>query len=320
MSRATTMARPRVAVLGGGRFAQAARLLIGGNADVVVWVRAGQARRAIADQGVVVDEDIQRVVAAADVIFLAVPAPAFGEVVDAFAGAARGDQILVHGARGVGDGFTLPHRLVRERCCIKKIAALGGPLYVDDAAAGRPLSVALASRFDEVVGALRVLTTGTPVRLHVTSDVVGVEVAGAMSNLGHLAAGLAHGAGLGETDQGLLAVRALLEAGAIGAALGAERATFNGLAGLGDLIPRHVTSSRRQREAGVALAAGEAVAGVDVFALEGAVTAREGARFAERHGLVLPLVAAVDEIVRGAAPAKATLEGVLSLDLGLGAA
>jgi glycerol-3-phosphate dehydrogenase (NAD(P)+) len=320
MSSSWGSTRPKVALLGGGKLAHAALLMLGKNADVVAWARSAAARAALAAVGVDVGEDVRAVVAAADVIFLAVPAPAFTEVVDAFAEATRGDQILVHGSRGVGAGFALPHQLVRERCCIKKTAAIGGPLYLDDAAAGRPLSAALASRFDEVVAAIRALTVGTPLRIHATRDVVGVEVAGALSNVGHLAAGLAHGAGLGETDQGLLAVRALLEAGAVGAVLGADRATFNGLAGLGDLIPRQVTSSRRQREAGAAIAAGAGVDDFDVDLLEGAVTAREGARFAERHGLKLPLVAAVDEIVRDAAPARATLERVLSLDLGLKAA
>ena len=320
MNDAKKHPRPKVALVGGGKLAQAAVMMLGKNADVVAWARSTEARAGLAAAGVVVGDDVKAVVADAAVVFLAVPAPAFVEVVDAFADATRGDQILVHGSRGVGDGFTLPHQLVRDRCCIKKTAAIGGPLYLDDAAAGRPLSAALASRFDEVVVAIRALTAGTPIRIHATRDVVGVEIAGALSNVGHLAAGLAHGAGLGETDQGLLAVRALLEAGTIGAALGADRATFNGLAGLGDLIPRQVTSSRRQREAGAAIAAGGGADIFDVDALEGAVTAREGARFAERHGLKLPLVAAVDEIVHRRAPTRATLERVLSLELGLKAA
>jgi glycerol-3-phosphate dehydrogenase (NAD(P)+) len=312
--------RPKVAILGGGKLAQAATVLLGKNAALVGWARSEPARMQLRAGGLVVEDDVRSAVRDADVIFLAVPAPAFVPVLDAFAEVARGDQILVHGTRGMGEGFTLPHQLVRQRCCIKKTAAIGGPLYLDDAAAGRPLSAALASRFDEVIATIRALTSGTPVRIHATRDVTGVELAGALSNVGHLAAGLADGAGLGETDQGLLAVRALLEAGLIGAVLGADRATFSGLAGLGDLIPRRITSSRRQREAGQALAAGTVAATFDVEALEGAVTAREGARFAERHGLRLPLVAAVDDILRQRTPAKDALERVLSLDLGLKAA
>jgi glycerol-3-phosphate dehydrogenase (NAD(P)+) len=311
--------KTRVAVLGAGKLAQAAIVMLAPNATITAWARGAPARARLQQAGARVVEEPRDAVRDADVIFLGVPAPALAGVVDAFADVSRGDQIVLHGSRGVAEGCTLPHAVVRARCCIKKVAAIGGPLYLDDAAAGRPLAAAVASRFDEVIGTIRTLTAGTPLRIHATRDVAGVELAGALSNVGHLAAGLAKGAGLGETDQGLLTLRALLEAGQLGAVLGAERATFTGLAGLGDLIPRQVTSSRRQREVGVALAGGEDV-GVDLGVLEGAVTAREAASFAERHGVSLPLVAAVDAVVHRRAPAKATLERVLATDLGLRAA
>ena len=76
--------------------------------------------------------------------------------------------------------------------------------------------------------------------IHSTRDVIGVGVCGAVPNVAHIAAGLAEGGGLGVTDQGLLLTRGLVEAMRIGIALGAERATFTGLAGVGDLIPRPV--------------------------------------------------------------------------------
>jgi glycerol-3-phosphate dehydrogenase (NAD(P)+) len=177
------------------------------------------------------------------------------------------------------------------------------------------------------------------VRVSATRDVVGVEVAGALSNVGHIAAGLAAGAGFGETEQSLLHVRALLEATRIGVFMGAERATFTGLAGLGDLIPRNVTSTRLHRKAGEDFVR----AGVrsnqdfaasakdreddaanadarDVFAMEGLVTARAMARFAERNGLDLPLVVAVDQIFAKRQQVRPALDHVLSLDLGLQAA
>jgi glycerol-3-phosphate dehydrogenase (NAD(P)+) len=310
--------RTRVAIIGGGKLASAAAAMLGRNAALTAWARSAEARGRLQREGVAVVDAPRDAVRDADVVFVAVPAPAFADVIDVFADVTRGDQVLLHGTRGVAPGFALPHAVVRARSCIKKTAAIGGPLYLDDAAAGRPLSAAVASRFDEVFAAVRALTAGTPLRIHATRDVIGVEVAGALSNVGHLAAGLAEGAGLGETDQGLLAVRALVEAGLIGAELGADPATFHGLAGLGDLIPRRITSSRRHREVGAAVAGGLAHAGID--ALEGAVTAAEAAMLAGRHGLALPLVVAVDAILHRGAPARATLDRVLSSELGLRAA
>ncbi|MDP2344585.1 MAG: NAD(P)-binding domain-containing protein [Deltaproteobacteria bacterium] len=307
-----------VALIGGGKLARAAVMLLKrANVDVVVAARDPVQQRELKALGARV-APARDAVAEAALVFLAIPAPAFPEVIDDVAGVARGSQIVLHAARGAGPGFELPHQMIRARSCWKKIAVLGGPLYVDDAAAGRPLSAALASRYDEAVRAVRLMTTGTIVRISATRDVTGVEVAGALSNVGHLAAGLARGSGFGETDQGLLSVRALLEASRLGVFLGAERATFTGLAGVGDLIPRNLTSTRLHRDFGEQLAGGGVISGLEQ--LEGVVTARAGAVLAEKSGLDLPLLRGVDDVLAGRASAKAVLDHVLSLDLGLQAA
>ena len=208
----------------------------------------------------------------------------------------------------------------------KKIVVIGGPIYLDDAGSGRILNAAIASRFDEALAAVRGLVKGAPIRLSATHDIAGVELCGALSNVGHLATGLAAGAGLSETDQGLLHVRALLEAGRFGRAMGAERGTFSGLAGVGDLIPRRVSSQKKHKDIGHAIAIGGIGAGArddddDVTStLEGAITAREGVRFADHHHVDAPLMRAVVAILDEGKPAGATLKEVLDTDLGLQAA
>jgi glycerol-3-phosphate dehydrogenase (NAD(P)+) len=311
-----------VALIGGGKLARAAVMLLKrAGVDVVVAARDPVQAAELKALGARV-ASARDAVAEATLVFLAIPAPAFPEVVADVAGVARGSQIVLHAARGAGPGFELPHQMIRARSCWKKIAVLGGPLYVDDAAAGRPLSAAVASRYDEAVRAVRLMTQGTTVRISATRDVIGVEVAGALSNVGHLAAGLARGSGFGETDQGLLSVRALLEASRLGVSLGAERATFTGLAGVGDLIPRSLTSTRLHRDAGEQVAGGVVGGGVvgGLEQLEGVVTARAGAELANKSGLDLPLLCGVDDVLAGRASAKTVLDHVLSLDLGLQAA
>ena len=307
-----------VALIGGGKLARAALMLLKrAGVDVVAAARDPAQQQDLRARGARI-ASMSDAVAEASLVFLAVPTLAFPDVVDAVAAVARGSQIVLHAARGAGVGFALPHQIIRARSCWKKIAVLGGPLYVDDAAAGRPLSAAVASRYDEAVAAVRLVTRGTEVRISATRDVIGVEVAGALSNVGHLAAGLARGSGFGETDQGLLSVRALLEASRLGVSLGAERATFTGLAGVGDLIPRNLTSTRLHRTAGEAFAGGGHVE--DLGELEGVITAREGAALAEKSGLDLPLLRGVDDVIAGRATARSVLDRVLSLDLGLQAA
>src|SRR5690606_18918491 len=157
----------------------------------------------------------------------------------------------------------------------------------------------------------RRLTRGTPVRVHGSSDPTGVEVAGALSNVAMIAAGMSDALDLGDTARGVLLAHGLSEAMRIGTALGAELSTFTGLAGVGDLIPRRVTSTMRNFHTGEQLARGKSLDEVLSDAhgdVEGVTTAREAALLAERMQLRLPLVSAVYDVLRGAQEAREALE------------
>ena len=333
----TTTKRATVAVLGAGKVGAAVSMLLArAGHDVVVWARRSASAAAIA-QGASATERVRtartigEAVKGAHLVAFAVPAHALRDVARAAGEVADGAQVALHACRGVDGGFTLPHEVIRQETCLKKIGVLGGPLYLDDAletrgrdarSRPRPLVAVVASRFDEVHRRLRALVVQTHVRVHATNDVVGVEVCGAVSNVAQMAAGMAEGLGLGETDQGVLLTRGLVEATRFGVALGAERATFQGLAGVGDLIPRPVTSTRRHRALGVEIGGGRDAAhatGAQAD-LEGLRTVREARSLGERLELSLPLIAAVDDVLNHGASAAAALERVLDLDLEIDAA
>lgn len=319
----TTTTTASVAVLGAGKLGGAVTALLAhAGVRVSLWARRPEASRDVAKaagKGVEVAATVADACRGARLVCFAVPVEGLREVARAAGEVTTGDQIALHACRGVETGFALPSEIIRSETCLKKLGALGGPLYLDDAAHGRPLVAAVGARFDDVFRAVRVLTANTRVRVHQTHDLIGVELCGAISNVAQLAAGLAEGVGLGETDQGTLLVRGLAEAAQLGAVRGAEAATFLGIAGVGDLIPRQVTSTRRNRHLGREIGQGTAAARAMAAhtALEGPVTAREARTFGDRLGLKLPLIQAVDDVLwRGAAPAEA-LERVLMLDLSL---
>lgn len=308
-----------IAVLGAGKLGAAvAVLLANAGHSVAIWARRANAAQALAAAapGSKVARDIASACEGTALVCFCVPAQALREVARAAGEVAHGDQIALHGCRGVEDGFTLPHEIIRAESCIKKIGVLGGPLYLDDAERGRPLVAVLGSRFDEVQRHIKRLTAGTQVRIHSTRDVIGVEVCGAVSNVAQIAAGLAEGCGLGATDQGLLLTRGLVEAMRIGLALGAERGTFTGLAGVGDLIPRPVTTMRKHRKLGQQIGEGaDAAAAIAGHPdLEGLRTAREARLLGQRLGLSLPLIDAVDDVLAHGKAAGPALERVLSMD------
>lgn len=315
--------RPRAAILGAGRMARAvAKVLSGAGADVWLWSRSpGETDALKAELGrISVAASPAEALDGASVVFLAVPGPAMLDVAEVYGPHARGDHVVLHASRGVGPGFLLPHQMIRAKTCVRKIGVLGGPLHARELETGRPFAAVIASRFGEVITLVQAMTRGTPVMVHGSKDVVGVEVAGALSNVGALAAGMADALDLGETARGVLLTHGLAEARALGVALGAEPVTFTGLAGVGDLIPRKVSSTDRHRVVGAAVATGTALADALVRAaghVEGVDTAREAARLAVKLGVELPLVTAVHDILEGRVPPKETLERVLRRDLDL---
>jgi glycerol-3-phosphate dehydrogenase (NAD(P)+) len=314
-----------VAVLGGGKLGSSVvGLLSRAHIPVRLWTRDPATANLLAHKHANVTScaSVADACESATVVFFAVPTAAFPEVGCAFGKVARGDHVVLHAARGVLPGFVLPHAALRQQTCVRKIGALGGPLYLDDAHAGRPLVTVVGSRYDETFEAARHITQGTPVRLHTSHDIVGVEVQGAISTVSALAVGLAEGCGLGETDQGVLLTHGLLEASRIGLVFGAELATFTGLAGVGDLIPRPVTSTRRHRELGASLArlVARNAGPIDphrIPQLEGVLTAHEALALSKKKNLDLPLVTAVCEVLDGVTAPSAALERVLRLDLDL---
>ena len=310
-------------VLGAGKLGAAISLLLArAGHDVTLWARKPEKAQALAERAperLRAVEQIGDACKEASLLYFTVPVQALREVARAAGAVARGHQIVLHACRGVEEGFTLASDVLRAETCWKKIGVIGGPLYVDDAERGRPLVCVLASRFDEVQRVTKQLTAGTHVRIHSTRDMTGVEVAAAISNVGQVAGGLALGLGLGETDQGLLLVRGLTEATRLGVALGADRATFAGLAGVGDLIPRPVTSTRHHRKLGAEVGGGGELAKVLAAhpELEGLRTVREARALGQRLGLPLPLIDAVDDVLFGGAKARDAVDRLLGMDLDL---
>lgn len=310
-------------LIGAGRMAQAvARIMTKAGVTVQLYARTEEARAEMtkAVEGLVVHESLGDAVAASTVMFIAVPADELPDAANAYGEFARGDHVVLTPTRGVGDGFTLPHEMIRAKTCVRKIGYVGGPLHARELASGRQLNLVLASRYSEVIDAIRGLTKGTPVAVHRSKDVVGVQVAGAISNVASIASGMAVELDLGDTANGILLAHGLVDATRIGCALGGAPTTFSGLAGIGELLPRHVTSMDRHTDVGRALARGEkldtALATAKLH-VEGIKTANEAVALAEDRGIELSLVKAVHDVMHGKAAAQQALEAVLhrSLDL-----
>ena len=149
-------------------------------------------------------------------------------------------------------------------------------------------------------------------RVYSSSDIIGVEMAGALKNIIGIAAGIGDGLGFGDNAKSSLLTRGLVEMARFGVALGADRATFQGLAGVGDLITTCISPHGRNRRVGVRLGKGEKLADIlasSPMVAEGVTTTKSVHERAEKMGLDMPITASVYRMLyEGKSPLAAVEE------------
>jgi len=207
----------------------------------------------------------------------------------------------------------LPHQIVREVLGDSVPgAALSGPSFAQEVARGLPCALTVASGSAALRERVVSLAHGGNMRVYACDDMVGVEVGGAVKNILAIATGAADGLGLGLNARAALITRGLAEITRLGTALGAQPATFMGLAGMGDLILTCTGDLSRNRRVGLALAEGRALpeilAGIGHVA-EGVPAARAVRMLAAHHRIDMPICEAVDRVLNeGLPPRQAVLE------------
>ena len=193
-----------------------------------------------------------------------------------------------------------------------EIAVLSGPSFAEEVYARQPTAVVAAARGQDVAQRVQQIFATSFFRVYSHTDVIGVELAGALKNVIALAAGMLEGLGLGHNTRAALITRGLAEITRLGVALGAEAATFAGLAGMGDLILTATGPLSRNHALGVELGRGrrleDALAGRATVA-EGVNTARAAVSLGERHSVELPIARELTAVLfRGKAPRQAVAD------------
>jgi glycerol-3-phosphate dehydrogenase (NAD(P)+) len=181
-----------------------------------------------------------------------------------------------------------------------RIAALGGPSFAAEVAAGLPTTVVVGGTDSAVTQSIQRALSDDVMRAYVTDDVLGVELGGAFKNVIALAAGVGDGAGLGLNARAGLITRGLAEMSRLAISLGAHPATLSGLAGVGDLVLTCTGGLSRNRRVGVALGSGRKLQEIlDEMGMvaEGVKNTLSAHKLAKRQGVEMPLVATMHAIL-----------------------
>ena len=324
----------RVAVLGAGAWGTAlADHAARHGHDVVLWARepdvvAGvNARRENARflAGVTLHEALRatgseaEAVRSADMVLFVAPSHALRAVARAAADAVAPNALLCVATKGIEEGsLALMTDVVEDELPGHSIVALSGPSFAIEVAQHQPTAVVAASERAHAALAVQQVLSSRSFRVYAHHDVRGVELGGSLKNVMAVATGIVEGLGLGFNSRAALITRGLAEMTRLGVALGAEPATFAGLAGMGDLVLTCTGSLSRNRAVGVALGGGatleQALAGKESVA-EGVVTTRSAHALAQRSGVQMPIVATVHRILYDGYPPREAIGDLMTREL-----
>jgi glycerol-3-phosphate dehydrogenase (NAD(P)+) len=267
-----------------------------------------------------VDGDLARVLADAPVVVVAVPSHAFRAVLEQMKPLLRPDSRIAWATKGfeLATG-RLPHQVARDVLGPGvPMAVLSGPTFAREVGRGLPTAMTVAATDAEYARELAETLSGDSFRAYTSTDIIGVEVGGAVKNVLAIGAGICDGLGFGANTRVALITRGLVEMTRLGVALGAQAATFMGLAGMGDLVLTCTDDQSRNRRMGLALAAGKSVkeAETDIHqVVEGVLAAEAVHRVAASAAVEMPICEQIYRILYEGEEPKAAVAALMKREL-----
>jgi glycerol-3-phosphate dehydrogenase (NAD(P)+) len=251
-----------------------------------------------------------------DAVVVAVPARAVRQFVGALP--IPRDRPILTGTKGIEHGSGSRVSDILADLGWTDVSVLSGPNLAREIVKGLPAAAVIASERDESAAFWQELAAGPVFRTYRSTDVIGVEICGAYKNVVAIAAGASTGLGFGANSLAGIMTRGLAEMTRLGVAMGAQQATFIGLAGVGDLAATCFSPLSRNHHLGALLAKGrppqEALAEVGEV-VEGAATAPVVIEIARRHGVEVPIAEQVAAVMEGRATVLQAMQALLSRSL-----
>ncbi|MBM4053585.1 MAG: NAD(P)-dependent glycerol-3-phosphate dehydrogenase [Planctomycetes bacterium] len=185
-----------------------------------------------------------------------------------------------------------PSEIIRDVLGNVPISLLLGPSHAEEVAHGLPTTIVASSNDSTLAHAVQELFTTDRFRVYTNTDIIGVEIGAALKNVIAIAAGICDGLNLGDTTKAALLTRGLAEISRLGTAMGAQKATFSGLSGLGDLITTCISPYGRNRRVGEQIGKGktlqEILSNMEQIA-EGVWTTKSVIKLSKKYNIEMPI-------------------------------
>jgi glycerol-3-phosphate dehydrogenase (NAD(P)+) len=309
--------RALVCVLGAGSWGTSLAVLLARNgAQVRLWARDEIVAQKLRDdgenarylpgvplQGIEVSSDLAASTRGAQFVILAVPGVALPQLSQDLVSLVAPEAILVSGTKGLHPESGLRASQIWSQYDIHaeaRFVVLSGPNLAKEMVAGVPTSTVVASRSESAARAAQQLFASKQFRVYTNTDLIGVELGGALKNVVALAAGIGDGLGYGDNSKAALMTRAWREMTRLSVALGARESTLSGLSGLGDLIATCLSPHSRNRSLGERLGRGETLNFAQhemAQVAEGVPTTRAALHLSRESGVSLPVTEQVAAVL-----------------------
>jgi glycerol-3-phosphate dehydrogenase (NAD(P)+) len=321
----------RIAVIGGGAWGTGLAIVLGrkGTHRVRLWAHEADVcesitqkhvnekflpGRAIPDS-VTASNDFAATLGDAQIVVSVMPSQHCRSLFERMRSLIPPNTLVVSATKGLEESSL--QRMTEVICQIlgrtEGVGALSGPTFAVEVARGDPTAITIASTDTALLRTVQLEFSDPSFRVYTNSDVIGVELGGALKNIIAIAAGICDGLGFGHNSAAALITRGLAEMTRLVVACGGRSETMAGLAGLGDLVLTCTGGLSRNRSVGVELGRGrklpEIIAGMHGMVAEGVFTTSAAVGLAKARGVEMPITEQMHAILhQGKSPREAIHE------------
>lgn len=320
----------KVGIIGAGSFGTACAILLSdNNYQVTMWscieseIQMLNEKREHVDKlpgvkladSMIFTTDMKTAIEGMDFVVLAVPSVFTRSTAKQMKDFVAEGQIIVNVSKGIEENTCMIlSDIIEEEVPQAEVTVMCGPSHAEEVGRRVPTTVVVGAKNKDTAEFLQKAFDNEVFRVYTSSDILGMEIGGALKNVVALAAGMADGMGCGDNSKAALITRGIAEISRLGVAMGAKAETFAGLTGMGDLIVTCASMHSRNRRAGILIGQGktmqEAMDEVKQV-VEGVYSAKAGAQLAEKYGIEMPIVKEVNAILFGGKTTKEALHDLM---------
>ena len=322
-----------VSVIGAGSWGIALALLLAKNGNkVTVWSIVKEEIDMLNEKREHVDKlpgvplpsdmifttDLEEAIKGKKVLVLAVPSVFIRGTANKMKKYVEEGQMIVNVAKGIEESTLMTlSDIIEEEIPQADVAVLSGPSHAEEVGRGVPTTIVVGAKTEETAVYLQNLFMNDVFRVYTSSDILGMELGGALKNVVALAAGIADGLGYGDNTKAALITRGIAEISRLGVAMGGKAESFYGLTGIGDLIVTCASVHSRNRKAGVLIGQGktmdEAMKEVKMV-VEGVYSAKAAMLLSEKYNVSMPIIEQVNLVLFADKPADEAVKDLMFRD------